>query len=90
MDDLNTFQRWACDYARAYGFPARPFCNWVIVTRDGQDIEVMTAQGLQDLCATVAPAFREEPTAAGIQLVIPGCERRPVDNGKPAQLSLWG
>lgn len=36
------------------------------------------------------PQFREEPTNAGIQLVIPGCERRPVDNGKPAQLSLFG
>lgn len=36
-----------------------------------------------------APAYREEPTAAGIQLCIPGTERRPVDNGKPAQLSLW-
>jgi hypothetical protein len=34
-------------------------------------------------------AYREEPTAAGIQLCIPGTERRPVENGKPAQLSLW-
>lgn len=36
-----------------------------------------------------AEAYREEPTAAGLQLVIPGCERRPLDNGKPAQLSLF-
>lgn len=35
------------------------------------------------------PCYREEPTAAGLQLVIPGCERRPPDNGKPAQLSLF-
>lgn len=34
--------------------------------------------------------YREELTAAGPQLVIPGCERRPIDNGKPAQLSLFG
>lgn len=33
--------------------------------------------------------YREELTAAGPQLVIPGCERRPPDNGKPAQLSLF-
>lgn len=37
-----------------------------------------------------APVYREEPTAAGIQLCIPGTERRPVENGKPAQLSLFG
>lgn len=41
-------------------------------------------------CATIDPApYREEPTPAGIQLCIPGTERRPVDNGKPAQLSLF-
>lgn len=34
--------------------------------------------------------YREEPTAAGMQLVMPGCDRRPPDNGKPAQLSLFG
>lgn len=68
MDDLNTFQRWACDYARAYGLPARPFCNWVIVTRDGQDIEVMTAQGLQDLCATVAVGVSHDQDSAPMVL----------------------
>lgn len=36
------------------------------------------------------PAFPSELTPIGEQLVIPGCERRPVDNGKPAQLSLFG
>lgn len=36
------------------------------------------------------PAYAEELTAIGPQLVIPGCERRPVNNGKPAQLSLFG
>lgn len=42
-------------------------------------------------CAHVdgEPPYREELTAAGPQLVIPGCERRPIDNGKPAQLSLF-
>jgi hypothetical protein len=42
-------------------------------------------------CATVDPApYREELTAAGPQLLIPGCERKPIDNGKPAQLGLFG
>jgi hypothetical protein len=41
-------------------------------------------------CATIDPApYREELTAAGPQFIIPGCERRPPDNGKPAQLSLF-
>lgn len=33
--------------------------------------------------------YREELTAAGPQLVIPGCEKRPPENGKPAQLGLF-
>jgi hypothetical protein len=37
-----------------------------------------------------APTYREELTEAGPQLVIPGCERKPRDTGKPAQLSLFG
>lgn len=36
----------------------------------------------------VAP-FREEMTPIGIQLVIPGCERRPTNTAKPAQLNLF-
>ncbi len=36
------------------------------------------------------PTYREELTAAGPQLVIPGCERKPIENGKPAQLGLFG
>jgi hypothetical protein len=36
-----------------------------------------------------ADGYREELTPAGPQLVIPGCERRAPDNGKPAQLSLF-
>lgn len=41
-------------------------------------------------CPECPAPYREELTQAGPQLVIPGCERRPPDNGKPAQLSLWG
>lgn len=35
-------------------------------------------------------AYAEELTPIGPQLVIPGCERRPIDNGKPVQLGLFG
>lgn len=35
-------------------------------------------------------AYREDLTAAGPLLVIPGCERKPIENGKPAQLGLFG
>ena len=34
--------------------------------------------------------YAEELTPIGPQLVIPGCERRPADNGKPVQLGLFG
>lgn len=33
--------------------------------------------------------YRTDLTPAGEQFVIPGCERRPPENGKPAQLSLF-
>ena len=34
--------------------------------------------------------YAEELTEIGPQLVIPGCERRPVENAKPVQLGLFG
>lgn len=51
--------------------------------------EALAEAILAAINATVPPIYREEPTPAGLQLVIPGCERRPPDNGKPAQLSLF-
>lgn len=41
------------------------------------------------LRAAAAAYYLEEPTAAGLQLCIPGTERIPPENGKPAQLSLF-
>lgn len=41
------------------------------------------------LRAGLAAHYREELTAAGPQFVIPGCERKPIENGKPAQLGLF-
>lgn len=67
---------------RPYGFDAEAMAAAVIKAID----LLAAARGAQ----LPAPAYREEPTAAGIQLCIPGTERRPVENGKPAQLSLWG
>lgn len=37
-----------------------------------------------------ARAYREELTPTGPQLVIPGCEHKPAETGKPAQLALFG
>ncbi|MDB6151508.1 MAG: hypothetical protein JWQ44_2956 [Chthoniobacter sp.] len=38
----------------------------------------------------LSPGFREELTPAGVQLVIPGCEREAPTKGRhTAQLSLW-
>ena len=33
--------------------------------------------------------FPEELTPAGVQLLIPGCERTPPKTDKPQQLGLW-
>ena len=84
-DDRNSFQKWADDYARAFGFIVRPFANWVILERDGQPIEVMSVRGVQDLCAA---QYRTELTPAGEQAVIPGCERN--FSPKAKQLDLFG
>ncbi len=51
--------------------------------------EATDGEDCPHLWQEAAPIYREEPTPAGLQLVIPGCERRPPDNGKPAQLSLF-
>jgi hypothetical protein len=48
---LNSFQRWASDYARAFGLSVTPFSNWVMIAApDGSLAEVMTSQGLQAFC----------------------------------------
>lgn len=52
MDNLNTFQRWASDYARAFGWIVTPKGNWIEMARDGETHEVMSAEGVQALCQT--------------------------------------
>jgi len=51
--------------------------------------EKLAAAVIAAIDAKVPPQYREELTPAGPQLVIPGCERRPVQSGKPAQLDLF-
>lgn len=61
---------------------------WARELRERAD-KARTARLAEYVAKRTAQAYREEPTPAGIQLCIPGCERRPPDNGKPAQLSLF-
>ena len=53
MEHLNSFQQWATDYARAYGFIVTPKANWVELTSPvtGATVERMTAAGVQETCA---------------------------------------
>ena len=46
----NQFQIWANDYARAFGFVVTLRGNWVMLHRNGHEIECMTAQGVQAAC----------------------------------------
>lgn len=58
MAQLNSFQKWAMDYARAFGLIVTPFSNWVMIAdRAGALNEAMTAQGVQAICAA-----QKEPT----------------------------
>lgn len=41
-------------------------------------------------CESERPRYSEDLTPIGPQLVIPGCERRPADTGRPVQLGLFG
>jgi len=47
---LNRFQKWADAYGRAFGFVVQPKGNWVVLYKDGEEIECMSAQGVQAAC----------------------------------------
>lgn len=49
--NMNQFQQWASDYARAFGFVVTLKGNWVELTRNGETIECMSAQGVQAACS---------------------------------------
>ncbi len=48
--NINAFQKWADDYARAFGFTVTLKGNWVELTRNGETIECMSAEGVQAAC----------------------------------------
>ncbi len=50
----NSFQIWADRYARAFGFQVESCGNWVTLHKGGHDFEIMSAQGVQDICANAA------------------------------------
>lgn len=42
---MNSFQKWADDYARAFGFIVTPVANWVRVSKGAIDQHVYSAKG---------------------------------------------
>lgn len=48
---MNSFQKWADDYARAHGFIITLRGNWVELHKDGRSIECMSADGVQRACS---------------------------------------
>jgi len=48
---LNTFQKWADDYARAFGLIVIPCGNWVTIYQGSTSREAMSAKGVQAICA---------------------------------------
>lgn len=47
---LNSFQKWADAYARAFGFVVTTRGNWVDLNRDGHSHECMTTAEVQRIC----------------------------------------
>lgn len=72
----------ASEYARK---PQAWWDEWNASKGRGQATEAEAAAAGENL-----GAYAEELTPIGPQLVIPGCERRPINNGKPVQLGLFG
>lgn len=56
---MNSFQKWADDYARAFGFIVTLRGNWVELHKDGKTIECMSVQGVQAACAERSKAKPE-------------------------------
>lgn len=53
---LNSFQQWATDYARGFGFTVTPCGNWVKLTRGTICAEFYTVQGVKTICEGVRHA----------------------------------
>lgn len=51
---MNSFQIWARDYARAFGFDVTMTANWVTLHKDGASVECMSAKKVQLCCCSHA------------------------------------
>lgn len=49
---LNSFQKWARDYAGAFGLTVSPKGNWVVLVKGLVQVECMSAAGVQAACDT--------------------------------------
>lgn len=47
---MNSFQKWADSYARAFGFVVTMRGNWVELHCNGHTIECMSVAGVQKAC----------------------------------------
>lgn len=45
---FNSFQEWATEYVKQFGFTATIKGNWVELHKDGETIECMSYQGVLD------------------------------------------
>lgn len=52
---MNSFQKWAGDYARAFGFVVTLRGNWVELLKDGETFECMSVQGVRAACGRDRP-----------------------------------
>lgn len=47
---MNSFQKWAINYAKSFGFTVLTRANWVTLSRDGDTQECMTVDCVQRAC----------------------------------------
>ena len=52
---MNSFQKWASDYARAFGFVVTMRGNWVELHKDGKTHECLSVAGVQKVCEESRP-----------------------------------
>jgi hypothetical protein len=50
---MNTFQKWAEEYAAGFGFTVTTKGNWVVVAGGNQTVECMSEQGVKDACRQI-------------------------------------
>jgi len=58
----NTFQRWANDYARAFGFIVTLQGNWVKIHKDGESQDCLSVSGMQAACGKYTNLTKKEST----------------------------